>query len=147
MPKVKKVKKIKKKKVVAQKCDNPQKPQEILTPLIPFSLKEEYKNLKLPPGWIAGTSGNNIIFNKLKVTSFHSTYKMVAERGVLIAGDCSVHVFINGSEVPGTNSKKIESIDDVKKAIKDVDSFKICRKPVKKLASKTNIKPTRKPGA
>lgn len=62
---------------------------------------------------------------------------MTAERGVLIDPNGAVHVFLNGTETPETDwaSRKIETVEDLKKVIKDADSFKVCVKPSKNLKS------------
>lgn len=53
---------------------------------------------------------------------------MLVERSLVITKDRNVHVLINGAEIILGNweMQKIENIDDIKKAIKDIDALKLC---------------------
>lgn len=94
-------------------------------------IKENYRTFKLPQNWTAGISSGRLVFNRIKVTTFKSQQKISVERSLIITKDCNTHVLINGSEIILTSwaLQKVDNIDDVKRAVRDIDSLKICEGP------------------
>ena len=90
-------------------------------------IKEIYKTVKLPHNWTSGVSSGRIVFNRIHLTTQNSQQKMAVERSLVITKDCNTHVLIKGSEIVMNNweMQKINSVDDVKKAIKEIDSLKL----------------------
>ncbi|KAK6628516.1 hypothetical protein RUM43_002331 [Polyplax serrata] len=91
-------------------------------------MKESYRNIKLPQNWTSGVSSGRLVFNRVKITAHNSQQKVAVERSLIITKDCNAHVLISGSEIVLNNweMQKVDTLDDVKRAIKDIDSLKIC---------------------
>ncbi|EEB18700.1 hypothetical protein Phum_PHUM529350 [Pediculus humanus corporis] len=124
-PLEKHLKKIKKFKVKKKTSSSALK---VTTPKSKFEqIKEIYKTVKLPHNWTSGVSSGRIVFNRIHLTTQNSQQKMAVERSLVITKDCNTHVLIKGSEIVMNNweMQKINSVDDVKKAIKEIDSLKL----------------------
>lgn len=115
-----------KKEVVNEKPSKETSPAQ--EPSIFDILKNNYRKTKLLPNWVSGLSRGRIVFCRVKVLTRGNQYEMVSDRGVVVTNDCSVHLFVDGSEVTLNNWKmqKVETTEDLRKTIKAVDGLKIC---------------------